>query len=90
MKRTVIFFAAMILTASVGLAADVILFSSKNGAVTFTHKRHSEFVRECRSCHEKTPGKRKNFGKDYAHKTCKGCHEVRGAGPTKCKLCHKG
>lgn len=90
MKRTVILFAAMLLTASANLAADVILFPSKSGAVTFTHKRHSEFIRECRNCHEKTPGKIANFGKEYAHKTCKGCHEVRGAGPTKCKLCHKG
>ncbi|ANA40274.1 MULTISPECIES: cytochrome c7 [Geobacter] len=90
MKRTVILFAAMLLTASAGLAADVILFPSKSGAVTFTHKRHSEFIRECRNCHEKTPGKITNFGKEYAHKTCKGCHEVRGAGPTKCKLCHRG
>lgn len=80
---------AVLLWAPVAPAADTIVFPSKNGAVTFSHKRHTELLRECRNCHEKTPGKIPNFGKDYAHKTCKGCHEVRGVGPTRCNLCHR-
>ncbi|RNC68741.1 MAG: cytochrome C [Desulfuromonadales bacterium] len=74
---------------SAGMAADTILFPSRNGNVTFSHKRHTEILKDCKNCHDKAPGKISNFGKDYAHKTCKGCHEVRGTGPTKCGACHK-
>lgn len=70
-------------------AADTIVFPSKSGNITFNHKRHTDFLRDCKNCHERTPGKISNFGKDYAHKTCKGCHEVRGMGPTRCGLCHR-
>lgn len=70
-------------------AADMIVFPAKNGNVIFNHKRHTEMLTDCRNCHNKAPGKIANFGKEYAHKTCKGCHEIRGTGPTKCGLCHR-
>lgn len=83
--------AAVIVAMSAGavLAADVITFEAKNGNVTFNHKKHQETVKECKVCHEKGPGKIEGFGKDFAHKSCKGCHSDKGAGPTKCTDCHK-
>ena len=36
-----------------------------------------------------TLGKIEGFGKDFAHKTCKGCHTDGKKGPTSCKECHK-
>lgn len=83
--------AAVIVAMSAGavLAADVITFEAKNGNVTFNHKKHQETLKECKVCHEKGPGKIEGFGKDFAHKSCKGCHSDKGAGPTKCTDCHK-
>jgi hypothetical protein len=60
---------------------------AKNGNVTFNHKSHAAV--ECKTCHTSgTPGKM-DLDKDSAHKLCKGCHESKGAGPTKCGDCHK-
>lgn len=75
--------------ATVALAADTMVFKAKNGDVTFNHKAHQGKVTDCKKCHEKGPGKIEGFGKDIAHKTCKGCHEEMKAGPTKCGDCHK-
>ena len=89
MKRLV---AAAILTAfcaGSALAADVITLSAKNGNVSFPHKKHQELLKDCKVCHEKGPGKIEGFGKDWAHKNCKGCHAEKKAGPTKCGECHK-
>ncbi len=40
-------------------------------------------IEKCATCHE--------LGKpaDNMHKNCKGCHEQKKAGPTKCAECHK-
>lgn len=89
MKRIIPLLIFSMVNVPVTKAADTLLLSSKSGNITFNHKRHIDFLRECKNCHEKTPGKIAGFGKDYAHKTCKGCHEVRGAGPTRCGLCHR-
>jgi flavoprotein len=70
-------------------ADDVISLPAKNGNVSFDHKKHQDALKECKLCHEKGPGKIEGFGKDWAHKTCKGCHEEKKAGPTKCGECHK-
>jgi predicted CXXCH cytochrome family protein len=79
----VVFFAA-----SAATAADTVVLKAKNGDVTFDHKKHSSSG-DCKSCHgEATPGKIA-LGKDAAHKLCKGCHESKKAGPTKCGDCHK-
>lgn len=89
MKRNTLILVIAIACSNSALAADMVTFPAKNGNVSFNHKKHSEMLRECKNCHEKSPGKIANFGKDYAHKTCKGCHEVRATGPTKCGLCHR-
>jgi flavoprotein len=89
MTRIALSLIVVLAAASLSHTADILSFPSKNGNVTFNHKKHTEMLRECRNCHEKSPGKIANFGKDYAHKTCKGCHEVRGVGATKCAACHK-
>jgi len=70
-------------------ADDVMTFPGTMGAVTFNHKMHQDKLKDCKACHENGPGKIEGFGKDWAHKTCKGCHSEKGAGPTKCGECHK-
>jgi opacity protein-like surface antigen len=88
--KTIIAAAALTLfTAGLAMAADTITFPAKNGTVTFDHKKHQTSLKDCKICHEKAPGKIEGFGKDMAHKTCKGCHTDKGAGPTKCAECHK-
>jgi len=58
--------------------------------VTFNHKAHQEMLKDCTKCHASAAGgKIEDFGKDWAHKTCKGCHSQMGKGPTSCKDCHK-
>jgi hypothetical protein len=60
------------------------------GKVTFNHKQHQERLKDCTKCHATaTGGKIEGFGKDVAHKTCKGCHTEMKKGPTSCKDCHK-
>jgi cytochrome c553 len=88
--RKVIAAAALVaFSATMAMAADTMTFPAKNGDVTFPHKKHQEALKNCKACHEKGPGKIEGFGKDWAHKTCKGCHAEKGAGPTKCGECHK-
>ena len=74
--------------ATVAVAADVVTYENKKGNVTFDHKAHGEKLGgDCAKCHEGTPAKIE-VDKDFAHKTCKGCHKDMG-GPTKCNDCHK-
>jgi flavoprotein len=89
MKRVVAAVAVTLMSAGIALAADSITLNAKNGNVTFNHKKHQELVANCKTCHEKGPGKIEGFGKDWAHKNCKGCHADKGTGPTKCAECHK-
>jgi len=91
--RTII--AAAVLSLAFGgaaLASDVIVLKAKNGDVTFNHKMHAEakMAKGCTACHETDKGGAiAGLGKDWAHKTCKGCHSEMGKGPTKCGECHK-
>lgn len=89
MKKIIAAVALTLICAVAAMAADVITLPAKNGNVTFNHKQHQESLKDCKICHEKGPGKIEGFGKDFAHKTCKGCHEEKKAGPTKCGECHK-
>ena len=89
MKRIISAVALTLFAASMAFAADTITLPAKNGNVTFPHKQHQETLKDCKKCHEKAPGKIDGFGKDIAHKTCKGCHEELKKGPTKCGECHK-
>ncbi len=60
------------------------------GKVAFPHAKHQELVKQdCKKCHAKGPGKIAELGKDWAHKTCKGCHSEAKKGPVGCKDCHK-
>ena len=86
MKKLVVMI-SLVAFAGSAFAADVLEF--KRG-VKFNHKAHQEKVGgDCKKCHEKAPGKIEGFGKDFAHKTCKGCHADMKKGPTSCKDCHK-
>lgn len=89
MKRIIAAAALTIFAVGSAMAADTITLPAKNGNVAFPHKKHQELLKDCKACHEKAPGKIEGLGKDWAHKTCKGCHETRKAGPTKCAECHK-
>lgn len=56
--------------------------------VTFNHKFHSDSF-ACTKCHKDSPGKIVNFGKEFAHETCKGCHKENGQSIA-CNSCHRG
>lgn len=87
MKKMLAAVLAVTVFAGSAFAADVIEMK-KN--VTFNHKPHAESLKDCTKCHETaTGGKIAGFGKDFAHKTCKGCHSDMNKGPTKCADCHK-
>ena len=88
MKKLIVAAAMVAFAASSALAADTVVMKAKNGDVTFNHKAHGA-AGGCKACHgEGAPGKL-TLGKDAAHKLCKGCHETKKAGPTKCVDCHK-
>lgn len=90
MKKTVLLMVAMILFAGAASAADIFDFDSpKQGKVSFPHKVHQMLLKDCKKCHEHQPGKIGGFGKDWAHNTCKACHNKMKKGPTTCKGCHK-
>lgn len=89
MKRIIVATLALVSFAGTVYATDVMEFPASMGKVTFNHKAHQDMLKECGKCHEKGPGKIEGFGKDWAHKTCKGCHGEMGKGPTGCKDCHK-
>jgi len=86
MKKVIITMLALAAFTGSAVAADVI--ELKRG-VKFNHKAHQETLKDCTKCHASaTGGKIEGFGKDLAHKTCKGCHSA-SKGPTACKECHK-
>ena len=89
MKKVIVAVVLTLMSAGMALAAATMTLPAKNGDITFNHKKHQEMLKDCKACHEKGPGKIEGFGKDFAHKTCKGCHADKGAGPTKCSECHK-
>jgi len=89
MKKIIVALSVVVAFAGTAVAAEVMEFPATMGKITFNHKKHQEALKECKLCHEKGPGKIEGFGKDWAHKTCKGCHEEKKAGPTKCSECHK-
>ena len=74
MRRTIIILFALASFAGTAIAADVIELPASTGKVTFPHKKHQLLLKDCKKCHDKAPGKIAELGKDWAHKTCKGCH----------------
>ena len=89
MKKIIAAVALTLMSAGMVLAADTMTLPAKNGNITFNHKKHQEMLKDCKICHEKGPGKIGELGKDWAHKTCKGCHTEMKKGPVGCKDCHK-
>jgi Ni/Co efflux regulator RcnB len=86
MKKIIIALLAVTVFAGSAVAADVIEMK-KN--VSFKHKAHADALKDCTKCHAKAEGgKIDGFGKDYAHKACKDCHNDMKKGPTNCKGCH--
>lgn len=93
MKRMIAAVALSLFCAGLAFAAGnaVVLLPAKNGNVTFPHQKHQEMKEmACTKCHETDKGgKIADLDKEWAHKTCKGCHTEMGKGPTKCNECHK-
>ena len=86
MKKMIVAVLAVTVFVGSAFAADVV--EMKKG-VTFKHKAHAEAVKDCTKCHAKAEGgKIEGFGKEFAHKSCKGCHTDMKQGPTSCKGCH--
>lgn len=78
------------LASAYGSLGSVIVLNARNGNVFFTHQKHQDRLQqECSKCHASSTGRISGFGKDMAHKLCKGCHEAKKSGPTKCSQCHK-
>jgi hypothetical protein len=89
MKKMIAAAAMTLYCAGLAFAADEMVLKAKNGDVKFNHKKHQEYAKDCKVCHAKGVGAIEGFDKDAAHKLCKGCHEEKKAGPTKCGECHK-
>jgi len=91
---------SIIVTAVFAILFSTVVFATGNpetielpaatmGNVSFQHKKHQDMTIKCSKCHGKNTGKIGDLGKDWAHKTCKGCHTEMSLGPTGCNDCHK-
>jgi cytochrome c553 len=92
MKKYVVALALTLFSSSALFAADTTVLPAPNaGDVTFTHKLHQDRLKVCTTCHiDEKGGKIATLSKKAdAHNLCKGCHETKKAGPTKCGECHK-
>ena len=56
--------------------------------LSIDHMAHATVA--CTRCHEGTPGKVGNLGRDVPHKYCVNCHKADEAGPRSCQDCHEG
>lgn len=65
----------------------IVVFPASFGKVTFDHPGHGK-RNACAACHKTDPPAKIVLAKDSAHALCKGCHEQKAAGPTKCIGCH--
>lgn len=85
---TVMIFIVLALWASDIIATDILTFRL---GVEFDHKAHqTEKVAICTVCHEERIGKIDGFGKEWAHRICINCHDLRNGGrPTLCSVCHR-
>jgi hypothetical protein len=89
MYRFIVTLLALVAFAGTACAEDVITLPASMGKVEFPHKKHQEMLKDCIKCHEKGPGKIAELGREWAHKTCRGCHTDMKRGPVSCKDCHK-
>jgi len=70
------------------ISPETIVLEASYGNITFPHAQHSDSM-ECGTCHgDSAPGPF-DLDKNKAHDLCKGCHKLKGLGPTDCKGCHK-
>jgi len=91
LKKSLIATIAFVALVGIVYAGDVIEFAAPEmGNVTFQHKKHQGLLQNCKICHVNTKGEIEGgFSKDWAHKTCRGCHVDNKKGPTRCTDCHK-
>jgi hypothetical protein len=87
MKKIVVTMLALVVFVGSALAAPEVI-QLKN-RVKFRHQAHMTYTGTCSKCHLNGIGKIPGFGKEWAHKNCKGCHAEMGKGPNKCSGCHK-
>ncbi len=88
---------SVLLFASAGFAGegpDVITLPASKGVIAFPHWKHQTLLKDdCSKCHPGDPGKITELGKEWGHKTCRGCHQNETIdskkGPTVCFGCHK-
>lgn len=60
--------------------------------IQLKHWKHQKSMKSgaCNNCHRGAAvGKIDDWGKEFAHLVCIGCHDLSDKGPTKCKECHK-
>ncbi len=88
MKKALAVVLMVLFVASVAAAADTRTMKSATGDVTFNHKVHGATA-GCKACHSESTPAQLTLNKDTGHKLCKGCHDAKKAGPTKCFDCHK-
>lgn len=75
--------------------ATIFIFKGERGDVQFNHNLHQDNMKgeSCVPCHKtETPTKETTLTRldqRKAHYFCKGCHHLRGVGPTECHECHK-
>jgi predicted CXXCH cytochrome family protein len=66
---------------------ETIVFTAKNGDVTFQHLQHAA-IAECSECHGPGAPAAIVLDRESAHDLCIGCHKEQEAGPVKCAECH--
>lgn len=69
-------------------AGNVITFG-KDSSIYFPHQQHQTALGGCTECHgAKDPGPISQFGEQWAHANCTGCHNDCKTGPVECGGCH--
>jgi hypothetical protein len=81
------FILCLLLTASIGAADSG--GPNRPSLAFFPHNLHQKNLKGCSECHgAKGPGPITQFGEEWAHTTCKGCHSKKHIGPVECNGCH--
>ena len=89
MKKTVVMMLAVVAFAGTAFAEEYIELPASRHNVMFPHRKHQKLIKDCKKCHEENPGVVEDLGKEWAHKTCRGCHESAEKGPRICTGCHR-
>ncbi len=78
----------MLLCTACFAGEDIKELPASAGKISFPHRHHQELINDCLKCHEKGPGKIAELNREWAHRTCTGCHQKMEKGPVSCKGCH--